>query len=79
MMNMFRTKEAAGYIGLEKSTLEAWRCRGGGPVFLKLGKAVRYRKEDLDSFVNSHARTNTSQRSEGGVMRNEIASNRISL
>ena len=59
-MNMFRTKEAAGYIGLRKCTLEAWRVRGGGPVFLKLGKAVRYRKEDLDAFINSRLRTSTS-------------------
>ena len=58
---MFRTNEAAGYLGLTKSTLEAWRCRGGGPVFIKLGKAVRYRREDLDEFINSRARTNTSQ------------------
>jgi len=31
---MLRTIEAAVYIGLQKSTLEAWRVRGGGPVFL---------------------------------------------
>ena len=58
---MFRTNEAAEYIGLKKCTLEAWRCRGGGPVFLKLGKACRYRKEDLDDFINSHIRTSTSK------------------
>ena len=60
-MDVFRTKEAAGYMDLKKSTLEAWRCRGGGPVFLKLGKAVRYRKKDLDSFINARTRTSTSQ------------------
>ena len=58
---MFRTNQAAGYIGLTKSTLEAWRCRGSGPVFVKMGKAVRYRKEDLDAFLNSRLRTSTSQ------------------
>lgn len=61
MLNILRTTEAAGYLGLRKSTLEAWRCRGGGPVFLKLNKAVRYRKEDLDTFLRSRLRTNTSQ------------------
>ena len=68
-MDILRTNEAAGYIGLRKSTLEAWRCRGGGPVFLKLGKAVRYRKEDLDAFINARTRTSTSQTLEGGVSR----------
>ena len=58
---MLRTREAAGYIGLQKSTLEAWRVRGGGPVFLKLGKAVRYQKEDLDEFLTARRCTSTSQ------------------
>lgn len=58
---MLRTVEAAGYIGLQKSTLEAWRVRGGGPVFLKLGKAVRYSKEDLDAFLNARRCKSTSQ------------------
>jgi len=59
---MFRTKEAANYVGLKKCTLEAWRVRGEGPAFLKLGKAVRYRKEDLDAFINSSVRTSTTER-----------------
>ena len=60
MMNILRTTEAAQYVGLQKSTLEAWRVRGSGPVFVKLGKAVRYRKEDLDAFLKSSLRTSTS-------------------
>jgi excisionase family DNA binding protein len=55
------TEPAAAYLGLKRSTLEAWRCRGGGPVFLKLGKAVRYRQSDLDKFLEGQARTSTSQ------------------
>ena len=43
--------EAATYLGLAVSTLNKWRCHGGGPVFIKLGRAVRYRQEDLDQFV----------------------------
>lgn len=58
---MFITKEAANYIGLTKATLEAWRCRGNGPKFLKLGRAVRYRKKDLDAFLTARLRTNTSR------------------
>jgi len=60
-MMMLRTSEAAGYIGLRKSTLEAWRVRGGGTVFLKLGKAVRYSKKDLDDFISARRCTSTSQ------------------
>ena len=43
--------QAATYLGLAVSTLNKWRCHGGGPIFIKMGRAVRYRKEDLDQFV----------------------------
>jgi excisionase family DNA binding protein len=65
---IFRTWEAAEYLGLSKATLEAWRSRGGGPVFLKLGKAVRYRQDHLDAFAEANLRANTSQ--QGGVRGN---------
>jgi predicted site-specific integrase-resolvase len=58
---MFNTKQAAEYLGLKPVTLEAWRVRGGSPVFLKFGKAVRYCQTDLDEFKTSHKRTNTSK------------------
>ena len=58
---ILHTGPAAAYVGMTKSTLETWRSRGGGPVFLKLGKAVRYRKSDLDRFLEERARTSTSR------------------
>lgn len=47
------TPQAAEYIGLHKSTLDTWRCRGEGPRFVKLGRAVRYRIKDLDAYIES--------------------------
>jgi len=61
MEQILNTSEASSYLKLAKATLEAWRTRGGGPVFLKLGKAVRYRQSDLDSFLQSRTFDNTSQ------------------
>lgn len=43
--------QVASYLGLAVSTLNKWRCHGGGPVFIKMGRAVRYRAEDLDQFL----------------------------
>jgi predicted site-specific integrase-resolvase len=60
MQKPYNTKEAADYLGMKPSTLEAWRCRGGGPIFLKFGKAVRYRPEDLEAFMDERRRANTS-------------------
>ena len=45
--------EAAEYVGLSESMLAKMRCLGGGPVYLKLGRAVRYRQDDLDEWLNA--------------------------
>lgn len=56
------TEQAAELLGLKRTTLEAWRCRGGGPQFIKLGRAVRYRQADLEEWIESRTRTSTSSR-----------------
>lgn len=50
------TETAAAYLKLSPYTLERWRWSGEGPNYLKLGRSVRYRKEDLDAFVAQSAR-----------------------
>lgn len=50
------TQEAAVYMGLAVSTLNKWRCHGGGPRYSKLGRAVRYRRPDLDQFMDEMLR-----------------------
>ena len=47
------TVEAAEYVGLKKPTMERFRFLGQGPAYCKLGGAVRYRKKDLDEWLNS--------------------------
>ena len=34
--------DAAARLGLKVATLRAWRHRGRGPAFVRLGRAVRY-------------------------------------
>jgi excisionase family DNA binding protein len=69
MDHIFKTREAAEYLTVKKSTLEAWRHFGGGPVYVKYGRAVRYRKEDLDQFIISRLRVNTSGKAAGSADR----------
>jgi len=52
---LIREEQAANYLGLSPKTLSRWRWAGKGPVFHKLGAAVRYSIEDLDSFVSNAA------------------------
>lgn len=57
----WRTPEAATYAGVSNRTLEALRQKGGGPVYLKIGRAVLYRKSDLDCWLEQCRRTSTSE------------------
>lgn len=54
------TPQAAGYLQLKPNTLERWRSDGGGPVFVKVGGRVFYRREDLDDFIESRRRKSTA-------------------
>jgi excisionase family DNA binding protein len=42
--------EVATRLGVSRFTLRAWRIKGHGPKFLKMGRAVRYRLEDVDEY-----------------------------
>ena len=45
-------RDAAVYIGVKINTLAVWRMTNKyGLRYLKLGKAIRYRKEDLDEWL----------------------------
>ena len=48
--------QAAAYIGIAKSTLYTWRTRrpGFGPRAVKAGGALRYRRSDLDAWIEAH-------------------------
>lgn len=60
------TEGASRHIGLAVSTLEKLRVSGGGPWYVKLGRAVRYRISDLEEYSRSgFARTRRRQRSNG--------------
>ena len=47
----FKPKEAAEYLRTSSSTLAKRRLYGGGPQYTRIGRAVRYRKCDLDEFM----------------------------
>ena len=58
---LIRTSGAAAITGLSISTLNKLRCAGDGPAFLKLGRAVRYDRRDLDQWLDERRRKNTSE------------------
>jgi hypothetical protein len=44
------------------STAAHMRTRGDGPIFLKIGRRVVYRLEDVEAWEQSRARRSTSDR-----------------
>ena len=54
------TVAAAQYVDLSPSTLAKLRCAGGGPEYVKFGRAVRYERAALDRWVASHRVKTTS-------------------
>ena len=53
-------KEAAEYLGTTVGTLNGWRHYGKNTIpFVRWGRSIRYRKEDLDAWIASHVITNS--------------------
>jgi hypothetical protein len=55
------TGEAADALGLAPSTLAKLRLSGLGPAYLKLGRRVRYRVADLNTYMQARLRRSTSE------------------
>lgn len=52
---------AADYLGFSIRALQAWRCNGRGPRFVKISaRAIRYRLADLMSWSEERVVTSTS-------------------
>ena len=45
---------AARRLGLKVATLRAWRRQRRGPVYVRLGRAVRYLASDVDDFLRAN-------------------------
>jgi predicted DNA-binding transcriptional regulator AlpA len=53
--------QAADFLGLSVRTLQAWRVRGAGPRYVKIGRAVRYQRGELVSFQKAHTVSSTTE------------------
>jgi excisionase family DNA binding protein len=53
-------REAAKLLRLSERTLERLRLTGGGPLYIKCGRSVRYRESDLESWIAARVVDSTS-------------------
>jgi len=61
MLRLLTQREAARVLRLSERTLERLRLQGGGPLYVKAGRAVRYREADLEAWIAARVVSNTSQ------------------
>ena len=60
---LLNEKEAAKYLGLTTRALQNWRYTGEGPVYIRISsRCIRYREEDIESFVDTRMRKSTAER-----------------
>lgn len=60
-MILLTEKQAARILSVGDKCLQAWRVRGGGPTYLKIGRLVRYKQADLESWLQTRRRESTSE------------------
>jgi excisionase family DNA binding protein len=54
--------EAAALLKVQPATLATWRVRGRPNLpFVRVGRCVRYRRQDLIAFINRQVRQSTSE------------------
>ena len=61
---VYKEAEAAGYICMSRSFLSQDRVHGvlanrtPGPKYIRIGRSVRYLKDDLDLWLDNHRQKN---------------------
>jgi len=61
MPRLWDQKQLAAYLGKSEAWAERARCAGAGPKFIKLGRHVRYKAEDVWDWIEENARTCTRE------------------
>jgi excisionase family DNA binding protein len=55
---MLTQREVAALLGIRPRTIEDWRSRKTGPElpYVRLGRAVRYRREDVERLIAANTK-----------------------
>lgn len=70
---LLNEKEAAQLLGFKPKTLQGWRTRGHVQLpFVRISKGcVRYRRSDIDAWLEQQLRTSTSDDAVRGLVLRE--------
>lgn len=53
---MMSPRELAEHLDVPESTVYSWRTRGGGPPGMRVGRHVRYRRCDVEAWLDRQLR-----------------------
>ncbi len=64
--SLLSTKQASDFLGLNDKSLANSRYTGTGMKipYIKLGNTVRYRRSDLEAYIEQHTFNHTDERKE---------------
>lgn len=65
-INALTETQLAQRWNIAKKTLQAWRLRGGGPKFVRIGTAIRYLTPDVIEYETKNTYDSTSSADCGG-------------
>lgn len=58
---------AAAILGVSIQTAARWRCEGFGPRWARSGRLVRYRRSDIEAWLESRVVGSTSEAAVRGL------------
>jgi excisionase family DNA binding protein len=61
MVRLLTQAEASRLLRLSERTLERLRLQGGGPLYVKCGRSVRYREADIEKWIAARVVSSTSE------------------
>ncbi|WP_110651694.1 helix-turn-helix domain-containing protein [Salinicola peritrichatus] len=62
LVDLLTPEDAAQHLGVSAHTLATWRSTGRHALpYVKVGARVRYRRTDLDAWLNSRMHEHTGQ------------------
>ncbi len=62
-LRLLSEKELSQATGFSVRTLQSWRGRGGGPPFIRVSpRCIRYRRSEVEAWLEERARRSTSDR-----------------
>lgn len=59
-LGLLTTQAAALWLGVSTSQLEKWRCLGGGPKFIQVGRLIRYSRAHMRNYIAERTKRSTS-------------------